>query len=364
MNFSVHPFSMIILMGGVHGLLNTAILIYRGIGDRRSVIFGALVFLLSLACLRVFLQETFPEVLSQLAIPLLYQFAWGPLLLLYTRSTLYRKFRMTKGVLLLFVPSFVFDFLSGLLLPWMPMDDGPRSIIGLVIDLLACIHFSYFLVRSLTILRAYRKGVYGFYSNVSSDTGRWLVSLYIVFGAMLVGWLFYMFATVALRSFELPFAGMKTYYPVYIWFSVSIYYLVYKWYRSPAVQMIDRPSKQTAPKRDPIYDPQDLRERVQRKNLYRDPKLTLKKLASSMKLNINDLSQTINSGLDQSFNDFINEMRVDEVKRKMEDPKYAHLSQLGMALESGFNSKATYNRAFKKFTGMSPSSYQKGLPRK
>ncbi|WP_299530239.1 AraC family transcriptional regulator [Ulvibacterium sp.] len=78
-----------------------------------------------------------------------------------------------------------------------------------------------------------------------------------------------------------------------------------------------------------------------------------------MELNINDLSQTINIGLGKTFNDFINELRVNEVKKKMHNPKYDHLNYLGIAMESGFNSKATFNRAFKKFTGENPTTYLK-----
>ena len=157
---------------------------------------------------------------------------------------------------------------------------------------------------------------------------------------------------------------MKTYYPGYMWFSGSIYYLIHKWYQSPSVQQIDKPIKPQKPNRKPVYDPNKVLEEVRLKGYYQDPKLTLKKLAARMQLTINDLSQTINVGLNKSFNDFINELRVEEVKRKMSDPTYAHLSQLGIALESGFNSKATFNRAFKKFVGMNPSGYQKKLTEK
>lgn len=181
---------------------------------------------------------------------------------------------------------------------------------------------------------------------------------------MLGGGVFYLIATVWLWSYHLPFADMKTYYPVYVWFSGSIYYLIYRWYRAPSVQRVAKPVNSRKPNKKPVYDPHKVLEEVRSNGYYQDPKLTLKKLATRMQLNINDLSQTMNVGLNQSFNDFINEQRVEEVKRKMQDPQYAHLSQLGIALASGFNSKATFNRAFKKFAGMNPSEYQKKLVKK
>ena len=78
----------------------------------------------------------------------------------------------------------------------------------------------------------------------------------------------------------------------------------------------------------------------------------------------NQLSQLINEGFQKSFYDLINEMRVSEVQAKMEDPDYAHLSLLGIGLESGFNSKSSFNLLFKKFTGQTPSQYKKSISEK
>jgi AraC-like DNA-binding protein len=71
------------------------------------------------------------------------------------------------------------------------------------------------------------------------------------------------------------------------------------------------------------------------------------------------LSFAINNGFGKNFNDFINELRIEEVKSRMERSGDAGL--LAIAFESGFNSKATFNRAFKKFTGLTPREYQENL---
>ncbi|MFZ4477621.1 MAG: helix-turn-helix domain-containing protein [Saprospiraceae bacterium] len=88
-----------------------------------------------------------------------------------------------------------------------------------------------------------------------------------------------------------------------------------------------------------------------------DPELTLSVLAEKIGLNASQLSFLVNNGFQQNFNDFVNTYRVEEVKRKLNLPEYQHLSLLGVAFESGFNSKATFNRAFKKLTGNAPSQY-------
>ena len=66
------------------------------------------------------------------------------------------------------------------------------------------------------------------------------------------------------------------------------------------------------------------------------------------------LSKVINAGCGQNFNDFVNTYRVHEARCKLADPRFAHYSLVGVALESGFNSKSTFNRVFKKLTGQVP----------
>jgi len=90
---------------------------------------------------------------------------------------------------------------------------------------------------------------------------------------------------------------------------------------------------------------------------YLDPDLSLADLARRLHTNPVLLSQVINTGTGKNFNDFINEYRVDEFKRQVHDPATTHLSFLGLALNCGFNSKATFNRAFRKFTGNSPGEF-------
>jgi AraC-like DNA-binding protein len=90
---------------------------------------------------------------------------------------------------------------------------------------------------------------------------------------------------------------------------------------------------------------------------YLDPDLTLADLARRLKTSPALLSQAINMGVGRNFNDFVNEYRVEGFKQQARDPANAHLSLLGIALDCGFNSKATFNRAFRKFTNQSPGEF-------
>ena len=85
-----------------------------------------------------------------------------------------------------------------------------------------------------------------------------------------------------------------------------------------------------------------------------EPELTLAELAQRLRTNTSLLSHVINTGCGQNFNDFVNRYRVAEAERKLQDPRLAHYSLVGIALESGFNSKSTFNRVFKKLAGRTP----------
>ena len=88
-----------------------------------------------------------------------------------------------------------------------------------------------------------------------------------------------------------------------------------------------------------------------------DADLTLASLAKELKIPPDHLSQVINSELSVNFYDFINGYRVKEAQKRLLDPKNRVYSILGIALNAGFNSKASFNRIFKKHIGITPSQY-------
>jgi AraC-like DNA-binding protein len=93
---------------------------------------------------------------------------------------------------------------------------------------------------------------------------------------------------------------------------------------------------------------------------YLNPGLSLRGLAHQVEVHPNKLSWLLNQKLDKNFNDFINHYRVEHFKKLADDPQNAHISLIGLAYESGFNSKTVFNTYFKKETGMTPSKYMKG----
>jgi len=94
------------------------------------------------------------------------------------------------------------------------------------------------------------------------------------------------------------------------------------------------------------------------KKPFLNPNLTLQQLASELEISTHYLSQIINDKFNLNFFDYINQFRVNEVIAKLNNPKYVSYSLLGIALDSGFNSKSAFNRIFKKFTNLTPSQYK------
>lgn len=92
---------------------------------------------------------------------------------------------------------------------------------------------------------------------------------------------------------------------------------------------------------------------------YLNADISLPELSERMNIPSHHLSRVINEKLNMNFFDFINQYRVEEVKSRIQDPQYVHLSILGIAFDSGFNTKSAFNRVFKKMTGMTPSEFKR-----
>jgi AraC-like DNA-binding protein len=102
---------------------------------------------------------------------------------------------------------------------------------------------------------------------------------------------------------------------------------------------------------------QRLMQLMTEKKLYLEPKLTLNALADELGISVNHLSQLINQYQGKNFYDFVNEYRIEEFKARVSSPRNKHLSILAIALDSGFNSKSSFNSVFKKHTGITPSQF-------
>lgn len=102
----------------------------------------------------------------------------------------------------------------------------------------------------------------------------------------------------------------------------------------------------------------NLRQYMDAEKPYLDPEISLPELSKRFGVSSHFLSRVINEQLGVNFFDFVNRYRVEEVKLRITDPKFNYLSILGIAFESGFNTKSTFNRVFKKTTGLTPKEFR------
>lgn len=99
-----------------------------------------------------------------------------------------------------------------------------------------------------------------------------------------------------------------------------------------------------------------LREKVIAENWHLEPRLSIRQVAARMGTNETYISRALNQGLGKSFNTFINGLRVDHAKSLIQSNDGSFLN---IAFDSGFNSKATFNRVFRQQTGQTPTQFKK-----
>lgn len=103
----------------------------------------------------------------------------------------------------------------------------------------------------------------------------------------------------------------------------------------------------------------ELDRQIQQQQWYTQPRLSLEQLSQLTGLNQRDISRAINLVAGLNFNDYINQLRVSQVKAQM--AQAPDMPVLTLAMNAGFNSKSTFNTTFKQWVGLTPSSYRKQL---
>jgi ligand-binding sensor domain-containing protein/AraC-like DNA-binding protein len=96
---------------------------------------------------------------------------------------------------------------------------------------------------------------------------------------------------------------------------------------------------------------------LEEQNIYREDSVSLQTLAEQLEISTRQLSKLINEKLDKTFYDLINYYRIEEAKRLLMDEK-KQKTIIEIAFYVGFNSKSSFNQAFKKQTGLTPSQFK------
>ncbi|WP_419789074.1 ABC transporter permease [Mucilaginibacter sp. X5P1] len=189
---------------------------------------------------------------------------------------------------------------------------------------------------------------------------RWLRNLLTGFVLLWLLWIPFTAIDYFYYNFQL---SAQAYYPLYLLLVIMVIWMAASAFLRPEsgvpgdIIPVLKPLAPAALKQKGIW----LKKAVKENSYYLDPELSLRSLAEKLSLTSHELSRIINTVFKKTFNDFINEFRVADVIRKMQDTDYDHITLLGIALESGFNSQSTFTRIFKHTTGKSPVEYKNEL---
>ncbi|HVW13047.1 MAG TPA: helix-turn-helix domain-containing protein, partial [Mucilaginibacter sp.] len=229
-----------------------------------------------------------------------------------------------------------------------------------VLQLLIFISIIVYLYRSDKLIMHFYRRSQPILMDRSLLQFRWLRRLLVATAILWLLWIGY--ATVDYFGYRNQL-GIHAFYPLYIFFAVILIWTAAAAFLRPqAGSAIDQPVP-LKPVASAYLRGKGtwLKKTMETNRYYQDPDLSLSALGEKLCVHPHELSRIINTVLKKSFNDFINDYRVRDVISKMQDPAYNRITLLGMALDAGFNSKATFIRAFKQSTGKNPAEYKRDL---
>ncbi len=226
-----------------------------------------------------------------------------------------------------------------------------------------------YLAFTFQLFYSYRKKILQYFSNTYKLELNWILTFLILFGTLflystiqdIIGesfielgyqqrwWLNLLMAIVTL------YVGIKGYFTD----TTKLNKLDFSF--SPKTIGIPETVDNIEEKSISDHDIATVKRLMEAEKAYLNPELNLSDLAKLADMTRAQLSETINSGFNKNFNDFVNSYRVEAFKAMLKENKQAQLSLLGIAHECGFNSKATFNRVFKKLTSFSPTEYLKTI---
>jgi AraC-like DNA-binding protein len=376
LSFDFGDFLMLAL--ALQGFILSGLLFYSSKKIISNRWLGALIFIVSESTLMMELDYSgvwgkYP--ILQLVI-MHFILAIGPVIYFYTQSLVFNRDKLTKREWLNFLPlllemkfqAIYFFYITGLLsvsfienLYFLPstqqllFGNFPFTTIAALISVTV-----YSIITYRGILRYEKKEQISVYKLKDLQ---WIKKLLYFIFAFIIIWLFSLVS-------DLP--PLWNHYLLYIPAIAFVYVLgMAAWHRQnkmPEVEMaeyIQRAAKPCFTKLEAASYSKKLSELMYVKRIYLNPVLKVEDVAANMSISEKALSSLLNQHIGKSFNDFVNEYRIEEVKIKLADPANHHFTIAAIAFDCGFNSLATFQRVFKQFTGITPSKFQSDnlLPR-
>jgi len=229
----------------------------------------------------------------------------------------------------------------------------------------------YIFYALLIILRKYNRKIENYYSDIEQMKFNWLILLTSLVLISLLYWC----VGIWLVSFRIvdsinPIAiSINSLMDIIIFF-ITIYYIInqpeiFKQNLVMNVEIDDSVVSETAKYSKQNIDTEKQNEYLEKlkqhmitNKPYLNENLTIRDLSLEINIPIHHISLVINNLLNKNFYTFINEYRVQEAINILSDPANNDANILSIAFRSGFNSKTTFNSAFRKILGMTPTTYR------
>ena len=387
----INIYSLILLIGAFQGVFFAVLLFFKN-RQRRSINqhLSFLIASFGLSLFHLFLIESGYihqlKFLVGIAIPL--DVIAGPALYCYIRaitrpdlnnlnSVLFRNYAVFLLSIVITIPYFQLDFESKLRLieggfaikAW---PDNLHTNLYMLMGLSA-LSFTVYLFLSARMLIQHKKRIRNFFSYREKVTLSWLTNLLIGAG-LFWGVAFAYFAVldnIEISRQALKYLGYLTTAAVFYIGTMGL--MQHRIYRRldtsfvepeelPTPELITNDTKKYQKSALSNQDMQRIANKISQlmteQELFLEPDLTMPKLAASLTVSPNYLSQTLNVLFKESFFDFINRQRIDYAKIQLSDKSRLNTSVLDIAMESAFNSKSAFYSAFKKHSGMTPLQFR------
>jgi len=213
---------------------------------------------------------------------------------------------------------------------------------------------------SIQRINRYQTFLYDNYSTTSGRSLGWLRTFLILFLVLTACWVFAFVKDIVSLDGEDAYivvlfglVGLLFGGGYFVILHYDLFQVV------PYEDIVPKPavSKKLSPKTSVYFE--KLLKVLQTERVFTNPELTLQDLAGRLDISAGYLSQIIKEHESKNFFAFINRYRVEDVKQKLVSMDYRQYTIMGIAMESGFKSKSTFNTVFKKFTGQTPSAYKR-----
>mgnify|MGYP000946996010 CR=1 FL=1 len=219
----------------------------------------------------------------------------------------------------------------------------------------------YAFAAALEIYR-YKQQLKEFYSSLSLQGPYWLLLLSLGFA---LNWLWSLVVHLLGQTVSFSIADSFGIFDNYITFLLVNALFVYSLlYAHQLLETKDKPKEKEVAVAVEI-SPEAIariRNTMEKHQLYLKQNLNIEDFARQVGIHYREVSNIINKEFNTNFFEFVNEYRVNKAKQMLLDPQCSTMTILDILLESGFNSKSSFHRFFKRYTGMSAAEFRKQYP--